>query len=41
LEGNQVIKEARNREASHQISLAGEKLKSTSKTMASNYEDTL
>jgi len=36
-----VVKEARIREASHQVSLAGEKLKTTSKNMSSNYEESL
>jgi len=37
LEGDQVVKEARIREANHQVSIAGEKLKTTSK----NYEESL
>lgn len=36
-----MIKEARIREASHQISIPGEKLKTTSKNMNKNYEETL
>jgi len=40
LEGDQVIKEARIREANHQVSIAGEKLKTT-KNMSKNYEESL
>lgn len=35
------MKESKIREASHQVTLAGEKLKSTSKNMARNYEESL
>jgi len=41
LEGDQVVKEARIREANHQVSIAGEKLKTTSKNMSKNYEESL
>lgn len=36
-----MVKEARIREANHQVSIAGEKLKTTSKNMSKNYEESL